>query len=147
MPNNEEHCKDSLRRYGKSFAELHAWMDEPCTILGATHRKYRHDPNTTPQEAKSLFGESADHACLDHIRLDALESRKKGINKGSLLKEPSAVKTRTVAEYTFSRKNFPVWTPTDKKVTWEQITRRCPKCNAVSGSQEVNCPFCGAKLN
>jgi hypothetical protein len=81
MPNNEEHCEDSLRRYGKTFSELHKWMDEPSTILGASHRKYRHDPNATPLEAKKLFGENADHACLDHIRLDELETRRKGNKK------------------------------------------------------------------
>jgi len=31
---------------------------------------HRHDPYITPIEAKKLFGEYADHACLDHIRLD-----------------------------------------------------------------------------
>lgn len=81
MPNNAEHCEDSLRRYGKPFSELHKWMDEPSTILGASHRKYRHDPHTTPIVARKLFGENADHACLDHIRLDELETRRKGNKK------------------------------------------------------------------
>lgn len=81
MPNHETHCEDSYRRYGKTFSELHTWMDEPSTILGPNHRKYRHDPNTTPWEAKRIFGENADHACLDHIRLDELDSRRKGIGK------------------------------------------------------------------
>jgi hypothetical protein len=76
MPNHEEHCADSLKRYGKSFAELHAWMDEPSILLGSSHRKYRHDPNVTPEEAKAIFGVNADNACLDHIRLDELEVRK-----------------------------------------------------------------------
>ena len=78
MPNHEEHCEESLRRYDKSFAELHKWMDEPSSILGQKHRKYRHDPNTTPIVARKLFGENADNACLDHIRLDELETRRKG---------------------------------------------------------------------
>jgi hypothetical protein len=81
MPNHEEHCQDSLRRYGKTFSELHKWMDEPSTILGPSHRKYRHDPNTTPKVARQLFGPLADQACLDHIRLDELERRKKGVGK------------------------------------------------------------------
>jgi hypothetical protein len=84
MPNHEEHCEDTLKRYGKTFSELHTWMDEPSTILGPNHRKYRHDPNTTPLEAKKIFGENADHACLDHIRLDELESRRKGIGRTSI---------------------------------------------------------------
>lgn len=81
MPNHEEHCEESLRRYDKSFAELHKWMDEPSAILGQKHRKYRHDPNTTPIVARKLFGENADNACLDHIRLDELETRRKGNKK------------------------------------------------------------------
>ena len=79
MPSHEEHCQDSLRRYGKRFDKLHRWMDEPSTVLGPSHRKYRHDPNKTPQIAKVLFGPLADQACLDHIRLDELERRRKGI--------------------------------------------------------------------
>ena len=45
-------------------------MDEPWDVLGRKHRMFRHDPRTTPIEARRLFGEYADHACLDHIRLD-----------------------------------------------------------------------------
>jgi len=70
MSSHEEHCQDSLRKYGKRFDELHTWMDEPWEVLGKKHRMYRHDPYTTPQEVKKLIGEYADHACLDHIRLD-----------------------------------------------------------------------------
>lgn len=74
MPSHEEHCKDSLKKYGKPFGDLHSWMDGPSEILGTQHRMYRHDPYTTPQEAKKIFGEYADHACLDHIILDWRES-------------------------------------------------------------------------
>jgi len=81
MPSHEEHCQDSLRRYGKRFDELHRWMDQPSAIMGGKHRMYRHDPYKTPQEAKLLFGPLADQACLDHIRLDRQESRRKGIGK------------------------------------------------------------------
>jgi len=77
LPNHEEHCAESLKRYGKSFSELHSWMDEPSFLLGSSHRKYRHDPNFMPAEAKSIFGDFADHACLDHIRLDERENRKR----------------------------------------------------------------------
>jgi hypothetical protein len=51
-------------------------MDEPSTLFGKGHRRYRHDPIQTPLLAKKLFGELADQACLDHIRLDELESRR-----------------------------------------------------------------------
>jgi len=70
MPSHEEHCQDSYARYGKRFDDLHSWMDEPWEVLGKYHRMYRHDPFATPSEARKLFGEMADHACLDHILLD-----------------------------------------------------------------------------
>ena len=41
---HQEHCKESLRKYGKTFSELHHWMDEPSTLLGKGHRVHRHDP-------------------------------------------------------------------------------------------------------
>jgi len=74
VPSHEKHCRDSLRKYGKRFEDLHLWMDEPRDILGRKHRMFRHDPEVTPREAKGLFGEFADHACLDHIRLDQVSS-------------------------------------------------------------------------
>jgi len=49
-------------------------MDEPSTILGPSHRMHRHDPENTPREARRLFGDMADQACLDHIKLDLRES-------------------------------------------------------------------------
>jgi len=70
MPPHKEHAWDSLTRYRRRFDSLHTWMDEPWEILGTKHRMYRHNPETTPLEAKKLFGEYADHACLDHILLD-----------------------------------------------------------------------------
>ena len=51
------------------------WMSR-AFFLGSSHRRYRHDPIVTPIEAKVIFGEGADNACLDHIRLDALESQR-----------------------------------------------------------------------
>jgi len=103
MPNNAEHCEDSLRRYGKTFSDLHTWMDEPSSILGASHRKYRHDPNTTPKEAKAIFGENADNACLDHIRLDELESRRKGFGRTPLEGKP---KQQISPRFTFGFLSF-----------------------------------------
>ena len=76
MPSHEEHCQDSLERYGKRFDKLYHWLDEPSTALGIDHRIHRHDPVSTPKLAKELFGEFADQACLDHLRLDELEKRK-----------------------------------------------------------------------
>ena len=76
MPSRKEHCQDSLERYGKRFDELHKWMDEPSTMLARYHRIHRHDPVGTPPIAKRLFGELADQACIDHIRLDKLGEKR-----------------------------------------------------------------------
>ena len=150
MPNNEEHSQESLKRYGKSFSELHKWMDEPSVILGANHRKYRHDPNTTPKEARQLFGENADNACLDHIRLDELESGGKGIGRGSQFKEPSMIK---ISEKNIISIPIQVEKPLVSTIregvgiSWEQLIKRCPKCNAIfSITDKTNCPFCGQVL-
>lgn len=83
-PNLEEHCKHSLKRYGKTFEELHKWMDELTQICGPTHRKFRHDIKKTPNEAKQIFGELADQACLDHILLDNYHSHRLGRRKAGI---------------------------------------------------------------
>jgi len=78
MPSLKEHEESSLAKYGKGFTPLHRWMDELAyQQLGSKHRRFRHDPETTPQEAKTLFGEFADHACLDHIMLDKTDKKNK----------------------------------------------------------------------
>ena len=58
-------------------------MDEPCQVLGPAHRKLRHDPKTTPQQALELFGQNAYNVCLDHIIFDIEESGKKRAAKQS----------------------------------------------------------------
>ena len=96
MPNHKEHCAESIRRYGESFSELHRWMDEPSLLLGAAHRQYRHDPYVTPVEAKAIFGDFADHACLDHIRLDEQENRKSAQNNSEITSvQPVSIKVQS----------------------------------------------------
>lgn len=122
MPNHDEHCRQSKDKYGKDFSELHTWMDNPSNILGPAHRKVRHDPWITPAEAKKLFGEMADHACLDHIKLDVEESM--GMSRqGSRSSPPSG--------------------------TYSLV---CPYCkcrfdaNLSSVMQEVSCPECSRRF-
>lgn len=81
IPELKEHEKDSINKYGKPFTELHQWMDYPVKGYGKRHRIFRHDPKVTPEQAKKLFGENADHSCLDHIVLD-LDELHRIINKG-----------------------------------------------------------------
>jgi hypothetical protein len=81
MPELRDHEKQSMSKYGKSFTQLHQWMDFPSKGFGKRHRMFRHDPKVTPEEAKKLFGKNADHACLDHIVMD-LDEEYKFINNG-----------------------------------------------------------------
>lgn len=81
MPDLKEHEKQSMSKYNQPFTKLHQWMDYPSKGFGKRHRMFRHDPKTTPEEAKKLFGENADHACLDHIVID-LDEEYKIINHG-----------------------------------------------------------------
>ena len=76
MPSHAKHCEISLKLYGKTFSELHKWMDFPSIVYGINHRIFRHDPFRTPAEAMKLFGTLAYHACLDHIILDILSTNK-----------------------------------------------------------------------
>jgi hypothetical protein len=103
MPSHEEHCQESLKKYGKRFDALHSWMDEPCDIQGKTHRMFRHDLIETPNEAKKLFGNFADHACLDHIRLDKKSSREAAVNTHDILDSQSVL-----AEIEYNVLNEPI---------------------------------------
>jgi len=102
MPSHEEHCQDSLSKYGKRFDDLHRWMDEPWEVAGKYHRMYRHEPFTTPQEVRKLFGEYADHACIDHILLDRRESPGRFESK-DLRGEPAGICPRCGATMVWRR--------------------------------------------
>ncbi len=92
-------------------------MDEPSAIMGANHRKYRHDPNITPKEAKAIFGENADNACLDHIRLDKLEKRKNNYT------------TNSYGSWTF-------------KAPIMKLQKLCNKCGNSCDAELDICPIC-----
>jgi hypothetical protein len=80
MPNHEEHCQHSLRRYGERADDLHSWIDEPSKKWGQGHRQFRHDTETVKLAGK-IFGdrygrELAQNIALDHIMLDHEEDIK-----------------------------------------------------------------------
>lgn len=80
MPSREEHCEHSLKRYGIRGDEIHAWMDEPSGVAGASHRSFRHNLSSLPT-AIQLFGkiygvEMVENIFLDHLKADSEESRK-----------------------------------------------------------------------
>ena len=103
MPSHEEHCQESLKKYGERFDALHSWMDEPCNVQGKTHRMFRHDLIETPKEAKKLFGNLADHACLDHIRLDKKSSREAAVKTHAMFNSQAVL-----AEIEYNVLNEPI---------------------------------------
>ena len=81
MPQHEEHCLHSERRYGVRGDDIHAWMDEPSGLAGGSHRNFRHDLNSLPV-AIQIFGskygaEMVENIFLDHLKADSEENRKK----------------------------------------------------------------------
>ena len=38
MPQREEHCLHSEKRYGFHGDEIHSWMDEPLSVAGFSHK-------------------------------------------------------------------------------------------------------------
>ncbi len=80
MPQHEEHCLHSEKRYGIRGDEIHTWIDEPSQISGGSHRNYRHDLNSLPT-AIQIFGkiygaEMVENIFLDHLKADSEENRK-----------------------------------------------------------------------
>ena len=80
MPEHEEHCLHSLKRYGVRGDEIHAWIDEPSQIAGGSHRSFRHDLASLPT-AIQLFSEKygadmVENIFLDHLKADSEENRK-----------------------------------------------------------------------
>ena len=81
MPNHEEHCQHSFKRYGVRGDDIHSWIDEPSQIMGGEHRKFRHDlaslpicldvfkDKYTPDMIENIF--------LDHLKADSEEGREK----------------------------------------------------------------------
>jgi len=80
MPNCEEHCEHTLKRYGVEGRDIHTWIDEPSKLYGASHREVRHDTEAR-EMVKKIFGEKygenlAENIFLDHMLLD-LETKNK----------------------------------------------------------------------
>jgi hypothetical protein len=74
MAKFEQHCDESIRVFGKPFAEVHRWLDEfaGSEQYGMRHRRVRHH-EAGIREAISLFGEYAGMAARQHIITDLKE--------------------------------------------------------------------------
>ena len=82
MPSFKTHCAISKKRTGRSFSELHRWIDESTKNLGVDHRTKRHyynenDKNKIKEywdsKGKGL-GEKAIIEWLFHIAIDNLDT-------------------------------------------------------------------------
>lgn len=80
MSNINTHCKNSEKRTGKSFEELHKWMDEPGDVLGMDHRRVRHDLSYIG-EVKEKFKVEGVREFLRHIAEDYLATAEKWEDK------------------------------------------------------------------
>lgn len=88
MPNLEEHCKHSLKRYGVEGGDIHIWLDEPSRHYAGIHREFRHDEKTIILAGETfgkIYGEDKAQAiALDHIMADHEESIKKRREKNGV---------------------------------------------------------------
>jgi len=74
MPNLEEHCRRTLKRYGVEGSDIHTWLDEPSREYAGSHRQFRHDTETIKLVGE-IFGKTygkslAENIALDHIMVD-----------------------------------------------------------------------------
>jgi hypothetical protein len=74
MSTFEQHCHESITRFGQSFEEVHRWLDEfqGTPKYRMRHRRVRHH-EAGIQEATALFGDVAAEAARQHIISDLKE--------------------------------------------------------------------------
>ncbi|MBF0227701.1 MAG: hypothetical protein HQK76_19815 [Desulfobacterales bacterium] len=74
MSKFEDHCKESIELFGKSFDEVHKWLDEfqNTERYRMRHRRVRHHESGI-KEAISIFGEKAGDVARRHIISDLKE--------------------------------------------------------------------------
>ena len=67
----EDHCRQSVEEFGKSWEELHCWLDEfaGSERYGMRHRKVRHH-EAGVREAARLFGPEAAAVARRHVVAD-----------------------------------------------------------------------------
>ena len=69
IPNHEEHCEHSFKRYGIRGDDIHTWIDEPSQVAGPRHRSFRHNLSTLPIIIK-IFGKMYDDKIVENIFFD-----------------------------------------------------------------------------
>jgi hypothetical protein len=71
MPAFDQHCKETEALLGKSYAEVHEWLDEFAgkPPYGMRHRKVRHHMAGV-EEVRRKWGNEAAEAARQHIISD-----------------------------------------------------------------------------
>jgi len=71
MSTFEEHCHESIIKFGEAFPQVHTWLDEFMGKPGVftRHRKFRHHLEGIEQ-CKVLFGKIAAEVAQQHIITD-----------------------------------------------------------------------------
>ena len=120
MPNLEEHCRRTLKRYGLEGRDVHAWLDEPSREYATAHRQFRHDTETIRLAGEifgKVYGKSlAENIALDHIMVDHEEEIKR--------------RNTTIAVSLPEKKEIPAIP--------------CSYCNTLLKPSDQLCPKCGA---
>jgi len=119
MPNLEEHCKRTQKRYGVEGRDIHEWLDTPSRKYGGAHRQFRHDTETI-RLVGEIFGKKygkslAENIALDHIMLDH---------------EGEIEKRRTIVVKFPEKKEIP--------------SIPCSFCSTLLKPSDQFCPKCGA---
>jgi hypothetical protein len=67
----EAHCAETIALFGKSFEQVHVWLDELAGRegIGLKHRRYRHHLKGV-EEIRKMYGEMAARAAIQHIKTD-----------------------------------------------------------------------------
>lgn len=118
MPNVEEHCKSTLKRYGVEGRDIHQWLDEPSRKYAGGHREFRHDTETIRLVGKIFgkkYGSLAENIALDHIMLDHKEEIEK---------------RRTIIGEFSQEKESPSFPCSFCSTLVKPGDRICPKCGA-----------------
>jgi len=69
LPNIDEHCRRTLKKYGVEGRDIHKWLDEPSRKYAGRHREFRHDTETI-RLAGEVFGSKYDKTLAENIALD-----------------------------------------------------------------------------
>ena len=74
MARFEKHCEECLEKLGKTFADVHLWLDEfvndyPVEVYDDYHRRFRHNVGGI-EHVRELWGDEAAIAAELHILTD-----------------------------------------------------------------------------